>query len=276
MTRLWVLVDFECFIGVQKEKVGFSFSFKVLMLGCVIEGGIKSLPHQRKERTENMDFRHEWKHEISGSDLIAIRQRLRCIAKQDEHAEDGKYKIRSLYFDNLVDKALREKLDGVNCREKFRIRYYNDDLTMIRLEKKSKRGGLGNKQSATLTQEEAQDIVCGNWSWMAHCGRPLVEELYQKMICQGLRPKTIVDYTREPFVYGPGNVRVTLDYNIRTGLRCVDFLNPDCITIPAGNAPIILEVKWDEYLPEVIRDAVQLDGRRSTAFSKYAACRIYG
>ena len=81
---------------------------------------------------------------------------------------------------------------------------------------------------------------------------------------------------REPFTYGPGNVRVTLDYDIRTGLSCVDFLNPDCPTIPAGDDKIILEVKWDEFLPEIIRDAVQLDNRRVGAFSKYAASRIYG
>ena len=76
-------------------------------------------------------------------------------------------------------------------------------------------------------------------------------------------------------VYIPGRKRVTLDYDIRTGLLCTDFLNGECITIPAGNAPIILEVKWDEFLPSVIRDAVQLGGRRTSAFSKYAACRIY-
>ena len=96
------------------------------------------------------------------------------------------------------------------------------------------------------------------------------------MMSQGLRPKTIVDYTREPFVFAPGNVRLTLDYNIRTGLNCTDFLNPDCVTVPAGDAPIILEVKWDEYLPDIIRDAVQLPSCRAGAFSKYAACRIYG
>ena len=96
------------------------------------------------------------------------------------------------------------------------------------------------------------------------------------MTTQGLRPKTIVDYTREAFTYAPGNVRITLDSNIRTGLRCVELLSPDCVTLPAGNAPIILEVKWDEFLPSIIRDAVQLEGRRTAAFSKYAACRIYG
>ena len=230
----------------------------------------------RKDVVANMDYRHEWKHEISTSDMISIRQRMRVIAKTDPHALDGKYRIRSLYFDNLADTALREKIDGVNCREKFRIRYYNDDLSFIRLEKKSKWNGLGNKQSATLSAEEAQAIVDGDLDWMIVSNHPLLQELYTKMTVQGLRPKTIVDYTREPFVYAPGNVRVTLDYDIRTGLGCTDFLNPNAITVPAGDAPIILEVKWDEYLPSVIRDAVQLNGRRSTAFSKYAICRIYG
>ena len=176
----------------------------------------------------------------------------------------------------MEDKALREKIDGVNCREKFRIRYYNGDLSLIRLEKKSKRNGLGTKVSVQLAAQEAQAIVNGELNWMGDSGRPLVQELYSKISSQGLRPRTIVDYTREPFVYAPGNVRVTLDYDIRTGLGCTDFLNPGCVTIPAGEPVTILEVKWDEFLPSVIRDAVQLEGRRAGAFSKYAACRIYG
>lgn len=223
-----------------------------------------------------MDFRHEWKHEINYSDMVVLRQRLKAVMKPDENAVDGKYFIRSLYFDNISDKALREKIDGVNCREKFRIRYYNNDTSLIHLEKKSKINGLGNKQSASITAEEAQKIVDGDFDWMINSDRPLVQELYSKMKSQGLRPKTIVDYTREPFVFSAGNVRVTLDYDIRTGLYCTDFLNPDCITIPAGNAPIILEVKWDEFLPSVIRDIVQLESRHTAAFSKYAVCRIYG
>lgn len=223
-----------------------------------------------------MNFRHEWKHEITASDMITIRHRLRAVAKADPNAIDGKYLIRSLYFDNLSDKVLREKLDGVNIREKFRIRYYNGDTSLIHLEKKSKWNGLGSKQSDTLTQEEAQAIVDGKLDWMPLSHRPLVQELYSKMKAHGLRPKTIVDYTREPFVYAPGNVRITLDYNIRSGLGCTDFLNVNCVTVPARDAPIILEVKWDAFLPSIIRDAVQLEGRHTAAFSKYAACRIYG
>lgn len=222
-----------------------------------------------------MDFRHEWKHEISYSDMLVLQQRLGAVMQRDKNAVDGKYFIRSLYFDNAADKSLREKLDGVNNREKFRIRYYNFDTSVIHLEKKSKRSGLGNKEMATLTTDEAQQIVNDSWEWMKDADRPLVRELYSKMQSQGLRPKTIVDYTREPYIYAPGNVRVTLDYDIRTGLRSVDFLSPHCVTIPAGNAPIILEVKWDAFLPNIIRDIVQLEGRHTSAFSKYAICRIY-
>ena len=104
----------------------------------------------------------------------------------------------------------------------------------------------------------------------------LIQELYTKLLAQGLRAKTIVDYTREAFVYGPGNVRVTLDYHIRTGLRGIDFLNPACIMIPAGDNTAIMEVKWDAYLPDIIKDLVQLQGRRTSSFSKYQICRMYG
>ena len=223
-----------------------------------------------------MKYRHEWKHEISYGDMLVLRQRLSAVMKRDAHAIDGKYLIRSLYFDNASDKALREKVDGVNIREKFRIRYYNNDTSLIHLEKKSKVNGLCLKDSVALTKEQAQAIANGDYAWMVDSGVPLVQELYSKMMSQGLRPKTIVDYLREPFVFAPGNVRVTLDYNIRTGMNCTDFLNPDCVTVPAGDAPIILEVKWDEYLPDIIRDAVQLPNCRVGAFSKYAVCRIYG
>ena len=221
-------------------------------------------------------YRHEWKHELSFQDSLILRQRLRAVMEPDVHAVDGKYSIRSLYFDNGNDKALREKLDGVNRREKFRLRYYNGDPSLIHLEKKSKLDGLGTKFSANVTAEEAQKLIDGDLDWMLDSDRPLVRELYVKMRSQGLRPKTIVDYTREPFIYRPGNVRVTLDYDIRSGLGCTDFLNPRAVTVPAGDAPILLEVKWDAYLPDLIRDIVQLPGRHVSAFSKYAQCRIYG
>lgn len=224
-----------------------------------------------------MEFRHEWKHEIGYSDLLALRCRLRAVMDQDAHAADGTYCIRSLYFDNLADRALREKIDGVNCREKFRIRYYNDDSSLLLLEKKSKVNGLCAKIQEPLSRDEVCRILQGDLAdHLTGSGKPLLQELHQKMITQGLRPRTIVEYVREPFVYQPGNIRVTLDYDIRVGMSWADFLKPDCAEVPIRGRSIILEVKWDAFLPSVIRDIVQVPSTHTSAFSKYAACRVYG
>lgn len=224
-----------------------------------------------------MTYRHEWKHVINASDAAALRTRLRCVMQQDPYAEYGRYHIRSLYFDTLRDSALREKIDGVNRREKFRLRMYNTDTSLIRIEKKAKCSNLCAKSSDSMTEAEVQRLLTGDLNWMTtQTDRPVVQQLYSKMRGEGLMPKTIIDYTREPFIYAPGNVRVTLDSHIRTGLSSTDFLNPNCITVPVGGTETILEVKWDEYLPDVIRSIVQLTGRQAAAFSKYAAGRIYG
>ena len=222
-----------------------------------------------------MDYRHEWKIEINYSDFLVLSQRLGAVMQPDAHGKKGEYKIRSLYFDTPTDKALREKLDGVDRREKFRIRFYESDTGLIKLEKKTKVRGLCSKQSAPLSAAQAQCIADGDIDWMLRSEHELVQELYSKMRFQGLRPKTVVDYTRRAFVYSPGNVRVTLDHDLRTALNFRDFLSSGCLTLPPPDAPIILEVKWDNFLPDCIRSAVSLPSRRSAPFSKYAACRAY-
>lgn len=246
--------------------------------GATDSGQAAGLEPRRSDKggSSLMKYRHEWKHEINYLDRLTLLSRLSAVMKRDPHAINGAYQIRSLYFDTPGDTALREKLDGVNMREKYRIRFYNGDTSFLVLEKKSKLSGLCAKQSCRLSAGEAQKIVDGDLGWMVDADRPLCTELYSRMNAQGLRPKTIVDYTRDPFVFGPGNVRVTIDYNIRTGDFRTDFLNPETLTLPAGDSPILLEVKWDDYLPDIIRDAVTLPGRRVSAFSKYAQCRIYG
>ena len=227
---------------------------------------------------KSLKFRHELKHNINFSDYLILCSRLRVVARLDDHVGDeGTYRIRSLYFDNLHDKVLREKIDGINNREKFRIRYYNDNFTYIRLEKKSKINGLCLKQSAVLSKEECEKLIEGDLDWMTSRGDPLILELYSKMKFQQLKPRVIVDYVREPYVFKAGNVRVTIDTRIQTGLVSNDLFNQELPTVDAGtDKDMILEVKYDEFLPDIIKDIVQLKGRRSSAFSKYAACRIYG
>lgn len=221
-----------------------------------------------------MKFRHELKHRINNFDIILLRKKLISVARHDKYCEkNGFYCVKSLYFDNYNDKALSEKLNGLNKREKFRIRFYNDDPSFIRLEKKSKLNGLCSKQSAVISKEQCQKILDNDIRFLIKSDVPLLQELYAKMNFQLLRPRCVVAYERECFVYDAGNVRVTLDENIRGSYNVKSFLDANLSMTQLFHTSI-LEVKWDEYLPQIIRNIVQIKSRSSSSFSKYAAVRF--
>lgn len=227
---------------------------------------------------EGAGFRHEIKHTINYVDYLTLHSRLSRIAKTDSHADEtGEYFIRSLYFDDDNDKALNEKLIGINHRSKFRLRFYNNDSSFIHIEKKSKINGLCQKQSSRITKAECEMLFAGDFSFLKEGNDNLRQELYIRMTSERLRPKTIVDYDREAYVYPPGNVRVTFDKNVKTGLFSTDFFEPELPSIKTfGSNLIILEVKFDEFLPDLITDLLQLGSRRPNPVSKYALCRGYG
>ncbi|MDZ5253531.1 polyphosphate polymerase domain-containing protein [Clostridium sp. LIBA-8841] len=227
---------------------------------------------------EEKKFRHEIKHYINHSDYMAIKNRLVHVMKIDKNAsENNEYKIRSLYFDNLKDKVLMEKINGINRREKFRIRFYNDDHSFIKLEKKSKINGLCSKDSELITKEECEKILKGDIEFLRYSNKALFVEFYSKIKGDLLKPKSIVDYKREAYIYRLGNVRITFDKNIRTGICSTKIFDNNLPTIEAiDNNIVVLEVKFDEFLPELIQDIIQTNERRASAISKYAASRIYG
>ena len=226
-----------------------------------------------------MEFRHEYKFQISPQDRQLLLSRLRPLGLEDPHASAGEYRVYSLYFDDLQDTALRQKLDGVENRDKFRLRSYNGDLSFLRLEKKSKRGNLCQKRSASLPLDQAKAVLAGRPQVLKQCEDPLLMEFYARL-CRGLRPVTLTVYRREPFVYAPGNVRITIDRDIRTGIyaRCLDAAQATLVpaAAPENGEPLVLEVKYDAFLPDLIRQAIHLEGRPWTAFSKYAQCRRFG
>lgn len=229
--------------------------------------------------TKKESCRHELKYQIGPADYLAIRQRLRPVMELDRQAgADGRYVVRSIYFDNGDDKALREKIDGIQKREKFRIRYYNDELSFLMLEKKVKWNSLCMKSTARLTEAECRKILEGDTGWMMGHPSGLVRELYCRMGSQQLRPRVLVSYIREPYVYAAGNVRITFDSQIRSTLFHRSFLEERVADICVADGPgdIILEVKFDAFLPEVIGMLLQTEGIWQQAYSKYAACRRFG
>lgn len=221
-------------------------------------------------------WRHELKHRINAADDLILAARLRKLFPHDKHAgSHGSYRVSSLYFDTPYDKALREKLDSVGRREKFRLRYYNGDTSFVLLEKKFKQNGLCGKHKAVLSEDEARQLLAGRDDFLLARPEALCAELYSKLRGQLLQPKTIVVYEREAFLYAPGNVRITLDRQLRSGLASIDFLDLERTYTPVNDGFTVLEVKYDAFLPELVRLAVQLPNRQAAACSKYAICRRY-
>lgn len=224
-------------------------------------------------------YRHELKYNIHYGQYLSLRQRLRTVMQTDSHADlNGRYHIRSIYFDNYKDKALREKTNGILLREKFRIRYYNDDFSYIALEKKQKYDRLCKKDAAVLTKTECEKILANDTAWMPDHGDPLIREFYLKMKQELLKPRALVSYSREAYLFAAGNVRVTFDFDVRTSLFHLISLKkgiPD-VSAADANGTVILEIKYDAYLPEVISHLLQMEGIRQQAFSKYAVSRRFG
>ena len=226
--------------------------------------------------TEPLRLRHEVKHQISPQEDLVLASRLRKLFPRDGHAgPDGSYRVTSLYFDTPDDKALRQKVSGVSRREKFRIRYYGEDLSFIRLEKKIKEGGLCAKRSTRLTAEQVELLLGGRIRFLTDSGDPLMIELYSKMKGELLQPRTIVSYEREAYIFTPGNVRVTLDRKLSTCTSPAVFLNSAAHCLEPEPGSTILEVKYDAFLPDIVRMAVQVPDRKTGAYSKYAVCRRY-
>lgn len=222
--------------------------------------------------------RHEYKYLMDSGQRAVTLMKVRGLMKPDPHAgEDGSYIIRSLYFDNAADTCFFQNEGGTDPRAKYRIRYYNGDTSLIRLEKKIKRRGMTLKRSCYLTRDEAEMLSAGRFPAIV-AGMPEEKRrLLLEMSARGMLPKVIVTYCRVPFIYTAGNVRITFDGNITSSDEVGRFLTLDYRqrpVLPPGKS--ILEVKWDELLPLHIKSLLQLDTLQWSTFSKYYSCRLIG
>ena len=222
-------------------------------------------------------YRHEYKYLLSYTELCELRQSIEGLISIDPHVgKSGKYIVRSLYFDDYDNRCYYENEYGIDPREKLRIRTYNYSDARISLECKRKERGKTLKTSCQLTKDEAVRLMHGQMLPGLETQKPVLRKLTLGMMQRMMRPVTIVEYERVPFVYEGGNVRITFDMNIVSSNEVTRFFDP-CIqrrpVLPQGYH--LMEVKFDEYLPAFIYDALELDGLERTAFSKYYLCRKY-
>lgn len=223
-----------------------------------------------------MEYRHELKFPVSDAELEIIRYRIRPLMQTDFHQKEGVYTVRSLYFDDLYDSCLRENKNGEDNRRKFRIRIYNGNDEIIKLEKKIKFRGMTKKEDAEISAEDCLIYMSGKLPRLHDKSSDLERELYAESRMNGMRPVCIVEYERTAYVEKKGNVRITFDRNISGSERTEAFLNREISGVPLlPGGQHVLEVKYDELLPEYISEALNLGILHRTSFSKYYYARNY-
>lgn len=222
-------------------------------------------------------FRNEIKYLCSEAQLRMIENRIKGICSLDANAgQEGSYRIRSLYFDDYYNTCFYENENGTDPREKFRIRIYNENVTKITLECKQKKAGKNHKESCGLAPSEMESLLRGRFSPSLAESPKLLRKFYLNYQTRLLRPKVIVEYERTPYVYRDGNVRITFDRNISSSKQVGDFLKKEIRkrpVMPYGKH--VLEIKYDEFLPDFLYNITQQQGLQRTAYSKYYLCRKY-
>lgn len=217
-------------------------------------------------------YRHELKYIISKNIAEILKLQLSSIMDVDVNSiyDDHTYKIRSLYFDNDSSDAYYEKLNGVLYREKYRIRYYNDDDSFIRLERKLKHNNMTSKDQISISREICDKIVNGEIEDLK--ATDLLEEFLNDMRRKHLTPSVIVDYTRLAYTYPISEVRITFDSKIKSGRYGYELFDCELPTYDASE-DVVLEVKFNEVLPEAISLILTTVPMYRQAVSKFALCR---
>ena len=225
-----------------------------------------------------LSFRHELKYYINYRDYVILKNALKSLLMPDVNTgTDNTYMIRSLYFDDIYESALREKISGYDNRSKFRIRIYNYSEDVIRFEKKVKKGEYIAKRSMMLSRDEYDQIAAGDIAFLLGRNEPLASEIYYEMKNNMMAPRVIVDYRREAYVYPFGNVRITFDKDLKSGLALTDIFDPDTPVMPIyESGTMVLEVKFDKFLPEHIKRVLNsINAASRSAISKYLLSRKF-
>lgn len=224
-----------------------------------------------------MKYRHEIKYLIDLKDYYTLKSRLSAILKPDVHAgHDNCYHIRSVYFDDDRNTDFISKLSGLSERKKYRIRMYNTDTEYIRLEKKIKSNDVSYKLSARISKNEADCFLQSDFRKENFHENQLIDEFCLANSMNILKPSVITDYNREAYLFDTGNVRVTLDTSLKTAMLNTDFFNRNMSMIPAiGSHQVILEVKYDAFLPSVVSELLSTSNGIQMAISKFALCKKF-
>ncbi len=216
--------------------------------------------------------RNELKFFIHVDEAAVLEKRLNAVMQRDLHTDAASsYQIRSLYFDDPNGSAYLDKVNGVEKREKYRIRFYNHSLSYIRLERKAKIGKQSLKIGCALSLQQATQLLCPLPELKCE-EADLLSDFISKIRTENFRPLLFVDYNRKAFFHPTGNVRITLDSDLHATRFRGDLLDEKGAIPCLSDGKIILEVKYDSVIPPYLSALLCDIPKVNCAISKYCLC----
>lgn len=217
-------------------------------------------------------MRTEKKYSISLEAGRQLSGRLSRVLQRDGNGGRDGYQVRSLYFDSIYDDDYFDKVNGLECRKKIRLRIYAPDQDWAKLEVKQKQGAVQVKKSLTVSRKTASQLITGNYSVLLELGDGFATQLYQILECGLYRPKCIVEYRRDAFVGRANNTRITVDAELKAGRDVQSFWDFEPELHPLLGSPT-LEVKYDGFLLDPYREILGVSGMPELSLSKYEMAR---
>ncbi len=218
-------------------------------------------------------FRTEKKYHATPSQLLMLKNRLGYLMKRDAHSKnESGYIVRTLYFDSYDDKDYFDKVDGYLLRKKIRLRIYDTEAQSAKLELKQKEGAMQRKRSLTISKEDALKLIDCDFTPLLKMDDEFASHLYSVMKNRCYRPKCLLTYSRLAFMVPTNQIRVTFDSDIRYSFSNFNLFDKNVILAPVRHMPIV-EVKYDGFLLQPIKNAIATFNFSECAISKYILAR---
>lgn len=199
--------------------------------------------------------RIERKVSLHPGQYIYLKNFIKCMNFKKVFEERD---ITSIYYDDHNLRSVRDNIDGVEKRLKFRLRFYNDDLNKVNKEVKIKSGFIGYKivdKIDSLKFESISSIVKDK------------SHFFQGYTSSILRPTCLVSYKRSYF-QGVNGIRLTVDSKIKSSR----ILNSSKFASKYHQYEVVefkYDIDTDSYFREMVFPKFKKFNIRMTKSSKY-------
>lgn len=222
-------------------------------------------------------YRNELKYFINTHQKNTLANKLSKICQRDKFSDsNGSYLISSLYFDDYHQSSFFDKMSGISDRKKYRVRIYNYQSNVIKLERKIKRENVTEKSHIQISKKEYDSLIRGDVNFLRQKDDAVAKDFYLNFRNKNLRPRVVIEYRREAYIYKYGDVRITFDNLLKAGTFQKDLFSIGYLVSAIPNDQIILEVKYSGYFPDVVRNIIQINNLQWQSISKFIICCVVG